>query len=315
MKTMERGIILYTYNDSNGEKQEWYSSSHLVNYTGAENQHLMLVSDIDELNPTAESKVVSGEGTILTYENYNSKMTVTFPGDDARTDRANWISQVFYNICQIGVVQDAYSTDQTIYLKRCLPVHPDFTENKNVNGCQLEITLNLRGTWYSHNINSVGDNSLFYIEKGSQVILSKSTKPEYLPAKIDFYVDSEAKLSMWRIPSTDGHQFGKTVDWQYGAYLGTDGIAYDVYPSLLHEGPIGLRSYLDLGPSRNADWMWGFYKDQDGGTTYGNLRKLRLLLYQASIVGQQASFQAFNAAGKNITSSCYTVNLNYLDFI
>lgn len=317
VEMMERGLILYTHNDSDGSEQEWYSSDQMGNYYGGDNQHLMIVSDIDELNPTANNSIISGEGNILVYDNYNVSFTITFPGDDSRVDRANWVANTFYHIVRIGVVADVYSSPytQTLYLKRAIPVHPEFTENKHVNGIQLKVTIELRGTWYYHDDQDLGDNTLHYINKGSNVITCTYDTPDDIYNHLRFVFENNEYLECQRLDSTDGHQFGQQIDWQYGAAFGTDGIAYDYYPGEVPEGPIGARSYINLGPSRNSDWMWGYYKDIAGNQQYGNPRLIRQLLYKSTRDGVDTTFTATTKDGRDVTNNCAVVNLHYLDFI
>lgn len=308
----ERGVVLYTYNDVTGEQREYYSSDRMNNYTGADNQELLDITDIDELNPTASSVYASGEGQILVYDSYDTTMNILFKGGNFRAKRSNFVNNVFYHIQEIGIVQNVFDNDQTLYRKKCLGTHVGFTENQYQDGIVVPITLSMRGTWYWLEDGNA-DNTVDYVTQGATVLKVNSNNFGDLYTRIEWTDTNGGQLSMFRRESKYPHADDASNDSpiaQYGAYISTDGQAYDMYPSDFTGGPVGYRSYADLGPSRQAEWAWGFYKDQDGGNSYGDIHKLKTMIYNGPV-----TYQAFNSAGNNITANVENFVFHYLDFI
>ena len=151
MKIMERGIFLrsdYFLIASNAKmKISTPELSGTAEDIGAE---IGIISDIDDLNPTASSAFASGVGALFVYEDYTVSMTLTIPISEyrsARDERTFYVTNLLKNINTIGVSQDVYRSDSTFYYKPAQIVHIDFTENPYIDGIQVNIQLSLSGAW------------------------------------------------------------------------------------------------------------------------------------------------------------------------
>lgn len=106
------------------------------------------MSEYDSLNPTYSSTIKVSGGVVGIYDDYTSKITLTFEGQNSgRDERAEWVNNYAHKIKQISV---ATSTDKTtLFNKRCVVSYIEMVDTQYINGAQVEIEITMFGRWQS----------------------------------------------------------------------------------------------------------------------------------------------------------------------
>lgn len=106
------------------------------------------MSDYDSLNPTYSSTVKVSGGVVGIYDDYTSKITLTFEGQNSgRDERADWVNKYAHNIKQISVATTP--NKDMLFNKRCAVSSIEMIDTNYLNGAQVEIEITMFGRWQS----------------------------------------------------------------------------------------------------------------------------------------------------------------------
>jgi len=106
------------------------------------------MSDYDSLNPTYSSTVKVSGGVVGIYDDYTSKITLTFEGQNSgRDERADWVNKYAHNIKQISVATTP--NKDMLFNKRCAVSSIEMIDTNYLNGSQVEIEITMFGRWQS----------------------------------------------------------------------------------------------------------------------------------------------------------------------
>lgn len=106
------------------------------------------MSDYDSLNPTYSSTVKVSGGVIGLYEDYTTKITLTFKGQNSgREERADWVNKYAQEIYKISVATT--SNKDMLFNKRCAVSSIQMVDTNYIDGAQVEIEITLFGRWQS----------------------------------------------------------------------------------------------------------------------------------------------------------------------
>lgn len=106
------------------------------------------MSEYDSLNPTYSSTIKVSGGVVGIYDDYASKITLTFEGQNSgRDERADWVNKYSHNIKQISVATTP--NKDMLFNKRCAVSSIEMIDTNYLNGSQVEIEITLFGRWQS----------------------------------------------------------------------------------------------------------------------------------------------------------------------
>jgi len=106
------------------------------------------MSEYDSLNPTYSSTVKVSGGVVGIYDDYTSKITLTFEGQNSgRDERADWVNKYAHNIKQISVATTP--NKEMLFNKRCAVSSIEMIDTNYLNGSQVEIEITMFGRWQS----------------------------------------------------------------------------------------------------------------------------------------------------------------------
>jgi len=106
------------------------------------------MSEYDSLNPTYSSTIKVSGGVVGIYDDYTSKITLTFEGQNSgRDERADWVNKYAHNIKQISVATTP--NKEMLFNKRCAVSSIEMIDTNYLNGSQVEIEITMFGRWQS----------------------------------------------------------------------------------------------------------------------------------------------------------------------
>lgn len=161
------------------------------------------MSDYDSLNPTYSSTIKVAGGVVGIYDDYTSKITLTFEGQNSgRDERSEWVNNYAHKIKQISV---ATSTDKTtLFNKRCVVSYIEMVDTQYINGAQVEIEITMFGRWQSSLASKPTITEKY--DGGSKKYITNIIVPDVTSSGLDTTV-----------PTTKNVAYNKyKYDYQYG---------------------------------------------------------------------------------------------------